>query len=65
MLAQRRRDKRDIEFIFLYTEPTEDVQRLLAEGKEDDVRFNMIRMQTGEIEDLSLCLGQKYRPTLH
>jgi hypothetical protein len=51
MLAQRRRDKRDIEFIFLYTEPTENVQRLLAEGKEDDVRFNMIRMQTGDGND--------------
>ena len=28
MLAQRRRDKKDIDFIFLYTEPTAEMQRL-------------------------------------
>jgi hypothetical protein len=51
MLAQRRKDKKDIDFIFLYTEPSEEMQRLIASGKEDEVHFDMIRMQTGSGED--------------
>jgi len=58
MLAQRRKDKKDIDFIFLYTEPTAEMQRLLTEGCEEDVQFEMIRMQTANGEDGGLCAGE-------
>ncbi len=58
MLAQRRKDKQDIDYIFLYTEPTAEMQRLLAQGNEDDVQFEMIRMQTANGEDGGLCVGE-------
>ena len=59
MLAQRRRDKKDIDFIFLYTELTEDMQRLLSTGNEDEVKFDMIRMQTGNGDDGGLCAHEE------
>ncbi len=42
MLAQRRKDKKDIDFIFLYNEPSEEMQRLIAAGKEDEVHFQLM-----------------------
>ena len=35
------------------------MQRLLAQGNEDDVQFEMIRMQTANGEDGGLCAGEE------
>ena len=51
MLDQRRRQKKDVDYIFLYTEFDEKLVQTIANGDEDDVEFQSIRMQTGHGDD--------------
>jgi hypothetical protein len=51
MLDQRRRQKKDVDYIFLYTEFDEKLVQTIANGDEDEVEFQSIRMQTGHGDD--------------
>ena len=59
MLDERRRQKRDVDFIFLYTEIAEDMLRSISNGEEDHVEYTTLRMQTGQGQDGGLSEGDE------
>ena len=59
MLDTRRREKKDMDYIFLYTEFQEDIATGIAAGDEDIVKFTHIRMQTGAGYDDGLRAGDE------
>jgi hypothetical protein len=59
MLETRRREKKDMDYIFLYTEFHEDIATGIAAGDEDIVEFTQIRMQTGAGYDDGLRAGDE------
>ena len=62
MLDRRRREKKDVNFIFLYTEPDEAILREITNGSEDRAEFSSIRMQTGHGDDAGLCADDEPPP---
>jgi hypothetical protein len=59
MLDERRRQKKDVDFIFLYTDVDEEMLRSVADGYEDYVDFHSVRMQTGQGRDDGLYVGDE------
>ena len=59
MLDTRHREKKDLRYIFLYTDPTENMLRAINDGFEDSIEFESIRMHTAQGDDAGLCIGDK------
>ena len=57
MLDTRYREKKDLKYIYLYTEPSEQMLRAITDGDENAVEFQSIRMHTGHGEDEGLSSG--------
>jgi hypothetical protein len=59
MLDTRHREKKDLKYIFLYTEPTEHMLRGITDGLEDCIVFDSIRLHTAQGDDAGLSVGDK------
>jgi hypothetical protein len=59
MLDERKRQKKDVDFIFLYTDFDEQMLRSVADGYEDYVEYTSLRMQTGQGQDDGLSIGDE------
>jgi hypothetical protein len=59
MLDTRHREKKDLKYIFLYTEPTESMLRGINDGLEDAIEFQSIRMHTAQGDDAGISVGEE------